>query len=302
MQRGSEDTAALIGVAQIGEGYLLRTDGVAVGLAELTPPDLRLLDDRACSALLARYAAILQASQERFLLYTYAVPPGIRPVVQRMRAAAAAAPDVTGYLVLETLGLAVEQMAQAAAQNPMVRWILAVPTEEPDLTMPGLWSDLAPAAPPPRPQAGAGARDAVQRVQRLLGALSTLEIEPPPRLLSAGDIRDLVRLGFDPIGVHAGVAALPASSPSLLDVSGEGPSSGDLSLPDQPRPDRPAGAGAPAGGAGPPGGDGAPGRPSLPVRQTGPAAAPADPPRASPPSPAASGARPPWYAGSKEEV
>lgn len=294
MQRGSEDTAALIGVAQIGEGYLLRTDGVAVGLAELTPPDLRLLDDRACSALLARYAAILQASQERFLLYTYAVPPGIRPVVQRMRAAAAAAPDVTGYLVLETLGLAVEQMAQAAAQNPMVRWILAVPTEEPDLTMPGLWSDLAPAPPPPRPQAGAGARDAVQRVQRLLGALSTLEIEPPPRLLSAGDIRDLVRLGFDPIGVHAGVAALPASSPSLLDVSGEGPSSGDLSLPagHLPRPDpvcqpgrRQAGAGQAGAGAG-----------------TGLAAAPADPPRAPSPPPAASGARPPWYAGSKEEV
>lgn len=287
MRRSSEDTAALIGVAQIGEGYLLRTDGVAVGLAELTPPDLRLLDDRACSALLARYAAILQASQERFLLYTYAVPPGIRPVVQRMRAAAAAAPDVTGYLVLETLGLAVEQMAQAAAQNPMVRWILAVPTEEPDLTMPGLWSDLAPAPPPPRPQAGAGARDAVQRVQRLLSALSTLEIEPPPRLLSAGDIRDLVRLGFDPIGVHAGVAALPATAATLLDVSGEGPpgSEGppgeDLS---RPQPDRPAGGGdRPAG--------------------TGPAAVPADPPRApAPPPPTASSARPPWYAGTKEEV
>lgn len=274
MQRGSEDTAALIGVAQIGEGYLLRTDGVAVGLAELTPPDLRLLDDRACSTLLARYAAILQASQERFLLYTYAVPPGIRPVVQRMRAAAAAAPDVTGYLVLETLGLAVEQMAQAAAQNPMVRWILAVPTEEPDLTMPGLWSDLVPAAPPPRPQAGAGARDAVQRVQRLLGALSTLEVEPPPRLLSAGDIRDLVRLGFDPIGVHAGVAALPATATTLLDVSGEAPPGGD------------GAAAAPPGGNGaaaaPPGGngDGAP----------------------SPPSLAASGVHPPWYVGSKEEV
>ena len=199
----SGDVTAAIGVARIGDGYVLRTDGVAVGLAELTPPDMRLLDDAALAALLAQYTAALARMPDRFLLYTYATPPDMRPLLARMRAAAAAAPDVTGHLVLEALALTVERLAQAAAHTPMVRWILAAPTEAPDDAAPGMWSDLAP-PPPARPLPGDAPAEAVRRIQRLIGMFAALGVEPPPRRLRAGEIRDLLRMGLDPIGAHAG--------------------------------------------------------------------------------------------------
>jgi len=199
------DVTAAIGVARIGDGYVLRTDGVAVGLAELTPPDMRLLDDAALAALLAQYTAALARMPDRFLLYTYAMPPDMRPLLARMRAAAAAAPDVTGHMVLESLALTVERLAQAAAHTPMVRWILAAPTEVPDDAAPGVWSDLAP-PPPARPLPGDAPAAALRRIQRLIGMFAALGVEPPPRRLRAGEIRDLLRMGLDPIGAHTGAA------------------------------------------------------------------------------------------------
>jgi hypothetical protein len=207
------DVTAAIGVARIGDGYVLRTDGVAVGLAELTPPDMRLLDDAALAALLAQYTAALARMPDRFLLYTYATPPDMRPLLARMRAAAAAAPDLTGHLVLETLALTVERLAQAAAHTPVVRWILAAPTEAPDDAAPGMWSDLAP-PPPPRALPGDAPADALRRIRRLIGMFAALGVEPPPRRLRAGDIRDLLRMGFDPIGAYAGAPAI-ADGPAL---------------------------------------------------------------------------------------
>jgi hypothetical protein len=189
------DVTAAIGVARIGDGYVLRTDGVAVGLAELTPPDMRLLDDAALAALLAQYTAALARMPDRFLLYTYATPPDMRPLLARMRAAAAAAPDLTGHLVLETLALTVERLAQAAAHTPVVRWILAPPA-------------------PPRALPGDAPADALRRIQRLIGMFAALGVEPPPRRLRAGDIRDLLRMGFDPIGAYAGAPAI-ADGPAL---------------------------------------------------------------------------------------
>lgn len=41
-----------IGILAIGEGYLLRTDGVAVALLDLNPPDLRLHDANSLERLL----------------------------------------------------------------------------------------------------------------------------------------------------------------------------------------------------------------------------------------------------------
>jgi hypothetical protein len=86
-----------------------------------------------------------------------------------------------------------------------VRWVLAVPSVAPDLPPRGTWGALAPEqiAPRPAPLPGDPVANALGRARRLAGALAALEIEPPPRLLRAHEIRVLLRLALDPVATLA---------------------------------------------------------------------------------------------------
>jgi hypothetical protein len=77
----------LIAVVAVGDGYVLRSDRVAVGVAELPTPDLRLYDESALATLLAAYEQVLRGSGERMSLHTYAVAPDPRPLLKTIAAA-----------------------------------------------------------------------------------------------------------------------------------------------------------------------------------------------------------------------
>ena len=59
-----------LGSITIGEGYLLRADGVAVALIDLTPPDLRLHDASSLARLLDAYTHVLCTCPDRCSLLT----------------------------------------------------------------------------------------------------------------------------------------------------------------------------------------------------------------------------------------
>ena len=144
--RGPQPSATvqdLIGVATVGDGYVLRTDGIAVGIAELTPPDLRLMDASALEALLSTYEQVLRGSGERLHLHTYAVVPDPRPLFTAVAAAHERAKDFTSYQTLRTLQTMLSSAVRAQATLPTVRWVLAVPNITPEEPPPGTWGEVS---------------------------------------------------------------------------------------------------------------------------------------------------------------
>jgi hypothetical protein len=210
----------LMGVASVGDGYVLRTDGIAVGIAELTPPDLRLVDDTTLEALLGAYEHVLRGSGERLHLHTYAVAPDSRPLLSSIGAALERARDFTSYQTLRTLQAMLDAALRAQASLPSVRWILTVPSVKPEEPPLGNWGELSPAAllGRPAPLPGHPVALALTRTRRLIGALSALEVEPPPRLLSAAEISALGWASLDPIGAQLAPRHFTDSTPRPLPI------------------------------------------------------------------------------------
>jgi hypothetical protein len=73
-----------LGALTIGDGYLLRSDRVAVALIELTPPDLRLYDTDSLTRLLGMYSDVLKTCPDRCSLATFALPLTITPLIQTL--------------------------------------------------------------------------------------------------------------------------------------------------------------------------------------------------------------------------
>jgi hypothetical protein len=206
MGAGTEITSAesvqdALAIAAIGDGYVLRDDGVAVGLAEITPPDLRLHDDTSLELLLDTYETILRSSGERIMLCSYAVPADIRPLLTTLATAQARASDFVSWTVLTALTDFLTGALRALARIPTVRWVLAVPSVAPETPPRGTWGEVYPST-----VVGTLTRlngdpitEALTRTRRLVGALAALGTEPPPRLLSACEIRALLFLALDPI-------------------------------------------------------------------------------------------------------
>jgi len=210
----------LIGVAAVGDGYVLRTDGIAVGVAELTPPDLRLYDEAALAALLAAYEQVLRSSGERLHLHTYAVAPDLRPLLATIATALDRARDYTSYQTLRTMQAQFDTALRAQATLPTVRWILTVPSIKPEEPPPGMWSELSPAvlAGQLAPLPGDPITAALTRTRRIVGALTALGIEPPARLLSAAEISALGWASLDPISAQLAPRTFTEPTPRPLQL------------------------------------------------------------------------------------
>jgi hypothetical protein len=220
-----ESVQDLIGVAAVGDGYVLRTDGIAVGVAELTPPDLRLFDADALTTLLAAYEQVLRSSSERIHLHTYAVAPDPRPLLATIAAALDQAPDETSYRTLRIMQVMLDTTVRAQASLPTVRWILTVPSVKPEEPPPGVWGELSPAALTGQvmPLPGAPVTAVLTRTRRIMGALAALGIEPPPRLLSAAEISSLGWASLDPIGAQLAPCIFAEPTPRPLQSATVGP-------------------------------------------------------------------------------
>lgn len=193
-----------IGNIAVGEGYLLRTDGVAVALIDLTPPDLRLHDAASLERLLEHYAQVLRACPDRCSLLTVAVPLDITPLLHTLTQAQQRAPDIRSYTVLSAITDWLQLAWSGLVHLRAVRWLVAVPSVVPELPPAGTWGELLPTAIVGQTVrlSGDPVAEALSRARRLLGQLATLGIEPSPRLVPAATIRLLVRAALDPIAAE----------------------------------------------------------------------------------------------------
>lgn len=225
MQRGQHGRLAdALGVAAIADGYLVRRDGHATGLIEITPPDARVHDAAALGSMLAEYERVLMTLTGRITWYTISAPPDVQPVVGALRAAQQRAPDVTSYLVLGALCDDLQQGAGGAAVR-QVRWILALSTEPPEEPPHGLWGDLNPLPPPPRPPKEAAA---VQIAGLLHRAAAQLRLfgEHNVRILDRAAIRTLLAVMLDPIAWETAPCELEPDAGRFMQGGGWAPAAG----------------------------------------------------------------------------
>lgn len=209
-----------LGNITIGEGYLLRADGVAVALIDLTPPDLRLYDAESLAHLLDAYTNILHTCPDRCSLLTVAVPLDINPLIHTLDQAQQRAPDFRSYTVLGALTDWMGHAWTTLAHLRTVRWIVAVPSVAPETPPSGTWGELLPAAIVGQATRlnGDPVAEALNRAQRLLGQFATLGIEPAPRLLPSAAIRHLLRAALDPVAAE-GEQQRAVDAPRLLQVA-----------------------------------------------------------------------------------
>lgn len=202
-RRGSVQDA--LEIQSIGDGYVLRSDGIAVGIGEISSPDLRLHDEGSLSLLLQAYESVLRSSGDRCMLYTYAVPPDLRPLLDTLQRSQQRAQDLTSYMVLTTISSYLEGSLRYLSAVPTVRWIIATPSEAPEEPPMGTWGELYPASIVGKITRlpGDPVQEALGRLRRLINGLAALGTEPQPRILSAAEIRTLLAMSFDPIAFQA---------------------------------------------------------------------------------------------------
>ncbi len=190
-----------LGSITIGDGYLLRSDRIAVALIELTPPDLRLYDTDSLARLLGMYSDVLRACPDRCSLATFALPLTITPLIQTLGTAQQRAPDFQSYAILGALTDWLSHAWSSLIHLRAVRWIVAVPSIAPESPPPGTWGELLPAEIVGQTTRldGDPIEEALSRARRLLSQFTVLGMEPPPRLLRAAEIRALLRNALDPV-------------------------------------------------------------------------------------------------------
>lgn len=207
-----------LGNITIGDGYLVRADGVAVALIDLTPPDLRLHDASSLERLLDAYTHVLCTCPDRCSLLTMAVPLDITPLIQTLTTAQQRAPDFRSYAILGALTDSLHHSWAALVHLRAVRWIVAVPSVAPETPPSGTWGELLPASIVGQITRlhGDPVSEALTRARRLLGQLATLGIEPGPTLLPTTAIRLLLRAALDPIAAESQQQLSALDAPRLL--------------------------------------------------------------------------------------
>lgn len=211
-----------LGALTIGDGYLLRSDRVAVALIELTPPDLRLHDTDSLTRLLAMYCDVLGVCPDRCSLATFALPLTIAPLIQTLGDAQQRAPDFQSYAILGALTDWLAHAWSSLMHLRAVRWIVTVPSIAPEMPPSGTWGELLPAEIVGQTTrlAGDPVEEALTRARRLLSQFAALGMEPPPRLLRADEIRALLRMALDPVAGESQQQRTLAA-PRLIQVTEE---------------------------------------------------------------------------------
>ncbi|NJO81695.1 MAG: hypothetical protein HC828_02275 [Blastochloris sp.] len=202
-----------IGLAAIHDGYVVRRDGVVIGLAELTPPDPALLGETELAQVLTAYQQILQTTPERMGLHTYTIRPDVQRVLDDLHQAQETAPDVLSFTVLAEVQAMLTTAYATSTQRPVVRWILSVPSLAPAVPPAKLWDELHPqyTLGTATPFRGDAVTEVMRRTGRLVTELAALGLTPPPRVLDADAIIALLGQALDP--VHA--ADQPAASGAM---------------------------------------------------------------------------------------
>ncbi|WP_129676011.1 hypothetical protein [Candidatus Chloroploca sp. Khr17] len=209
-----------LGALTIGEGYLVRGDGVAVALIDLTPPDLRLHDATSLARLLEAATHVFSTCPDRCSLLTMAVPLDYAPLIQTLTAAQQRAPDFRSYAILGALTDALQHAWAALGQLRTVRWVIAVPSVAPETPPSGMWGELRPAALVGQVTRlpGDPVTEALTRARRLAGQFATLGLEPAPTLMSAPAIRRMLRAALDPVAAESQQALTAVAAPRPLQV------------------------------------------------------------------------------------
>lgn len=209
-----------LGNVTVGEGYVLRDDGVAVALLELTPPDLRLYDAESLARLLEAYTTVLYTCPDRCNFLTMAVPLDVHPLIHTLAKAQQSAPDIRSYSILGALTDWLDLTWSALLHFRTVRWIVAVPSVLPETPPSGMWGELLPATVVGQVNhiEGDPVVEALVRAERLLRQFASLQIEPAPRFLGAAAIRHLLRIALDPVAAE-GQQYRTVDAPPLLNVA-----------------------------------------------------------------------------------
>jgi hypothetical protein len=212
-----------LGSLTIGAGYVLRADGVAVALLDLTPPDLRLHDADSLARLLDAYTHVLATCPDRCSLLTMAVPLDSSPLIQTLSAAQQRAPDFQSYTILGALTDSLQHTWAALVPIRTVRWVVTVPSVAPEVPPSGMWGELLPTAIVGQVSRlpGDPVTEALTRARRLLGQLAMLGVEPAPTLLSAGAIRLLLRTALDPVAADSQQQLSALDGPRPLQLTTE---------------------------------------------------------------------------------
>lgn len=190
-----------LGIAAVGDGYVLRRDGVATALVTLTPPDLRLYDADSLQWLLDAYTEVLRAIPDRMSLITLSLPLDVSPLIHTLDTAQQRAPDMHSYAILGALSDWLRHAWSTLLHLRTVQWLIAVPSVAPETPPAGTWGEIQPAhiAGTITKLPGDPIEEALLRARRIIGQLATLGIEPGPRLLTADEIRHVLRIAMDPI-------------------------------------------------------------------------------------------------------
>jgi|GEM_PF-5999662 len=207
----------------IGDGYVLRNDGIAVALLEMTPPDVRMYEEEEFQQILTSYTRVLRTSTDRCMIQTYAVPLDVKPLINRLTVAQDSVPDVLSYMILGAQRDWLQEAWATMWDLRTIRWIISVPSVAPEQAPKGTWGELYPAQIVGRMtrMSGDPVEGALKRARRLRTSLSALGIEPGPQQMPAGAIRRLLQATLDPVWFDANPSAGTLAEPRALEIGEE---------------------------------------------------------------------------------
>jgi len=207
----------------IGDGYVLRTDGIAVALLEMTPPDVRMYEEDEFAQMISSYTAVLRTSTDRCMIQTYAVPLDVKPLINRLTVAQEAATDLVSYMILGAQRDWLQEAWTTMWDLRTIRWIISVPSVAPEQPPRGTWGELYPEQIVGRTTriSGDPVEGAMNRARRLRNSLGALGIEPGPQHMKAGAIRRLLQATLDPVWFDANPSAGSVAEPRALQIGEE---------------------------------------------------------------------------------
>jgi hypothetical protein len=194
-----------------------------VALLEMTPPDVRMYEDGEFAQVITAYTQVLRTNSDRCMLQTYAVPLDVKPLIQRLTVAQDTAPDLLSYMILGAQRDWLQEAWTTMWDLRTIRWIISVPSVEPEHPPKGTWGELYPEQIVGKTTRinGDPVGAALSRARRLRTSLGALGIEPGPQQMPAGAIRRLLQATLDPVWFDANPSAGTMAEPRGVQIGEE---------------------------------------------------------------------------------